>query len=112
MIHTMKLKPEPFDAIAAGTKTIEVRLLDEKRQLIQAGDEIHFLKLPELHETVSVRVVELMRYPNFLQLFESDRPEQFGGESVQGLHDQIRGFYSVEEESKFGVLGIRIKLLS
>ena len=38
MIHYMNLNPQPFEMIAAGRKTIELRLLDEKRKQIQAGD--------------------------------------------------------------------------
>jgi len=33
MLHKMKLKQEPFDKIKKGTKTMELRLYDEKRQL-------------------------------------------------------------------------------
>ena len=32
MVHRMNLQPEPFEKIAAGRKTIELRLLDEKRR--------------------------------------------------------------------------------
>ena len=32
MLHTMKLKKEPFEKIKNGSKTIELRLYDEKRQ--------------------------------------------------------------------------------
>ena len=31
--HEMKLNKEPFESIQAGTKTIELRLNDEKRQI-------------------------------------------------------------------------------
>ena len=33
MIHQMKLRPVPFSQIRAGTKTVELRLQDEKRRL-------------------------------------------------------------------------------
>jgi len=38
MKHEMKLYPEPFQMIADGRKTIELRLYDEKRKKIKAGD--------------------------------------------------------------------------
>lgn len=38
----MKLNSEPFLKIADGTKTIELRLNDEKRRLIKVGDYIEF----------------------------------------------------------------------
>lgn len=35
MIHMMKLNDEPFTLIKAGTKVIELRLNDEKREKLQ-----------------------------------------------------------------------------
>ena len=46
MLHKMKLRPKYFDCIKNGTKRIELRLNDEKRSIIQLGDEIEFLKEP------------------------------------------------------------------
>ena len=42
MTHNMQLKPEPFAMIKDGTKTIELRLYDEKRRNIKVGDRIVF----------------------------------------------------------------------
>jgi ASC-1-like (ASCH) protein len=42
MLHQMKLQPNPFEQIKNGSKTLELRLNDEKRQLIKVGDEIEF----------------------------------------------------------------------
>ena len=42
MKHSMKLNPAPFGLIKAGKKTVEMRLFDEKRQRIKAGDIIEF----------------------------------------------------------------------
>lgn len=42
MKHYMTLDPAPFETINNGTKTIELRLNDEKRQLIRINDEIIF----------------------------------------------------------------------
>ena len=48
MVHVMKLQPEYFNYILNGTKRIEIRLYDEKRQNIKLGDKIKFLKEPNL----------------------------------------------------------------
>ena len=50
MIHEMKLQPEYFNFILNGTKRIEIRLNDEKRQNIKLGDKIKFLKELDLSE--------------------------------------------------------------
>ena len=38
MKHEMRLHSGPFDLIKNGTKTIELRLYDEKRKLIKEND--------------------------------------------------------------------------
>ena len=43
--HEMKLYPAPFDSIKSGRKTVEMRLNDEKRQLIKIGDRIRFVNV-------------------------------------------------------------------
>ena len=45
MLHKMRLNKEPFDEMKNGTKTIEFRLYDEKRQKVKIGDKIEFSKL-------------------------------------------------------------------
>ena len=45
MLHKMKLNESPFERIKNGTKTIEFRLYDEKRQKINIGDTIIFMVL-------------------------------------------------------------------
>jgi len=42
MLYEMKLQPQPFVAVKNGSKIIESRLFDEKRQLINLGDQILF----------------------------------------------------------------------
>ncbi|MBQ8659733.1 MAG: hypothetical protein IJ475_02730 [Bacilli bacterium] len=42
MVHEMRLHNEPFLLVKGGTKTIEMRLNDEKRRLIKEGDYIDF----------------------------------------------------------------------
>jgi len=42
MKHTMRLHNGPFQLIKSGTKTIELRLNDEKRSLIRENDTIEF----------------------------------------------------------------------
>ena len=48
MEHILKLQPKYFDYINNGTKRIELRLYDEKRQKIAIGDTIIFQKEPEI----------------------------------------------------------------
>lgn len=109
--HELKLATEPFIAIQSGRKTIECRLYDEKRQTIQLGDELLFTNREDPSQTIRVKVTGLLRYATFADLFDSAAPETFGGESKDGLLEQIRHFYPEAEEQQYGVLGIVISLL-
>ena len=68
-VHELKLQPKYYDYILNGTKRIELRLFDEKRQLINIGDKIRFLKESNLDESFEVLVVGLLRYNSFEDLF-------------------------------------------
>ena len=71
MLHQLKLQERFFDYIENGTKRIELRLYDEKRRAkINLGDEIEFLKLPDLEDKLKVKVCGLLRYGSFSDLFK------------------------------------------
>jgi len=107
----MKLSSEPFEKIAKGEKVIESRLFDEKRQQILLGDEIEFSENDSPDRKVKTRVTGLFRYQSFKDLFMDHEPHLFGGENRESLLNQIRQFYSDEDEQRYGVVGIRIELV-
>ena len=78
MLHEMKLQNGPFNSIKNGKKTIELRLYDEKRQKIAIGDTIIFQKEPELETTMKVKVIGLLRYNTFEELFEESKAFMVG----------------------------------
>ena len=111
MIHEMKLQPKYFDFINTGTKRIELRLYDEKRQLIKLGDTIKFLKEPEKAESLEVKVVDLLRYNTFDDLLKDFPIEVLADKSIskEALKEILEEFYTPEEQKKYGVLGICFK---
>ena len=111
MLHEMKLQPKYFDYIQNGTKKIELRLYDEKRSLINLNDEIEFLKEPELTEKIKVKVIGLLRYNNFTDLFEDFNISDLADTSMtkEELLNVLEEFYTIEKQKQYGVLGIRIK---
>ncbi|MEB8665389.1 ASCH domain-containing protein, partial [Bacillus cereus] len=64
MRYEMGLYNKPFQSIQSGKKVYEVRLYDEKRQLINKGDEIVFTNLTT-KEMMTVKVTEIKRYESF-----------------------------------------------
>ena len=111
MQHQMKLSAEPFEKIWTGKKVIESRLYDEKRKQIFLGDEIEFSENDNSESKVNTKVVELLRYNSFQELFRNHNPSLFGGEDKESLLQEIKQFYSDEDEQKYGVVGIRVRLL-
>ena len=107
MIHQMKLLERPFEQIKNGTKTIEFRLYDEKRKKIKIGDKIEFSKLPELSEKIVVDVLDLYKEETFEKLFKKVIRDK---QEIERKIKSIYTIYSRQNEAKYGVLGIKIKI--
>lgn len=109
--HEMNLQPKYFDFIKDGTKRIELRLFDEKRQQIQLGDIIEFTKSED--DKFKAEVIGLLRYNSFNDLFEDFDISILADKSMtkQELLDVLSEFYTPEKQAEFGVLGIRLKIL-
>lgn len=112
MKYIMKLNPKYFEYMKNGTKRVEIRLNDEKRKDLKIGDEIIFQKEPELKEELYTQIVSLNIKRNFKELIEeldvseySDKTESEG----KFLNDLYK-FYTKEQEEKYGVVGIQIKI--
>ena len=109
----MKLQPEYYNFIVNGTKKIEIRLYDEKRQQIKIGDVIKFLKEPELNDSFNAKVICLLRYNSFEEMFNDFDISILSDESMtkDELISVLEQFYTKEKQEKYGVLGIRIELI-
>ena len=111
MEHELKLQPRYYEYILNGSKDIEIRLYDEKRQKINIGDIIIFKKEPELNESFKVKVVGLLRYENFDSLFNDFTIDRLADKSMKKseLLEELEKFYTKEKQKEYGVLGIRIE---
>lgn len=110
----MSLNPEPYENIKNGKKTIEIRLFDEKRQKIHPKDIIVFTKLPDKQEKLAVEVIGFSLFSSFKELLSTFDKSKFGHPSDITIEEQIgrqRAYYTEDEEKKYGVVGIHIKLL-
>jgi len=113
MKHEFKLQPEYYNFILYGTKRIEIRLFDEKRQQVKIGDTIEFLKEPDLNESFNAKVVGLLRYKSFEDMFKDFDISILADKKVtkEELITVLEKFYTKEKQGKYGVLGIRIELI-
>lgn len=105
----MKLQESPFERIKNGTKTVEFRLYDEKRRKIKIGDQIEFSKLPDLQETILVDVLDLYREDTFENLFKKLFTDE---DEIKKETKSMYQYYSPDEEKQYGVVGIKISLIS
>lgn len=106
MIYRMKLQNEPFKQIKKGTKEIEIRLNDEKRKFFEINDYIEFTNISTL-EIMFVKITNLYHFESFEKLFNNFDNSILGC----GSYEEMYKYYSKEEEKKYGVLGIEIKVL-
>lgn len=107
----MRLNNEPFESIKNETKTIELRLYDEKRRMINENDIIEFTNR-KTDEILNVVVVKLHKYDNFNELYKNFDKELLGYNSNDIANpEDMDKYYSKEEQEKYGVVGIEIKKL-
>lgn len=108
----MKLKPVYFEKIKAGEKVYEIRLNDEKRQLLKIGDTLLFKKEPELAEILQTKIVNLFYFNSFSEMLEALLADEvgFNGFSKNEIEDIYHEFYSSEDELKYGVVAIKIEV--
>jgi len=108
-MHTMKVQTKYYNLLKTGQKTIELRLYDEKRQLIHIGDTILFSDLSNQTDNFSATVLNLHKAQNFDDLCSKISPIQAGFSSKEELLQTMTTFYSPENQQKYGVIGIEVK---
>lgn len=110
-IHELRLNDEPFELIKSGSKTIEMRLYDEKRKLINENDIIEFTNRVT-GEKIKTKVIKLHLYNSFNELYDNFDNISLGykKEEIKDSKDMEK-YYSKEEQCKYGVVGIEIKLI-
>jgi ASC-1-like (ASCH) protein len=107
----MKLNPSPYAMIRSGQKTIELRLFDEKRQQIKAGDKIIFTNTVN-GETLTRTVVKLHCFDSFAELYRSLPLLKCGYTAENVSHAapaDMEQYYTAEEQEKYGVVGIELR---
>ena len=114
MKHTMNLNPRPFEMISDGRNTIEMRLNDEKRRLIQEGDEIEFVSTADSSKKLNCRVIRLHCFPSFEELYKV-LPLIKCGYTEENISQadpaDMEKYYSKERQAEYGVLGIELTVI-
>ncbi|MDH6626623.1 ASC-1-like (ASCH) protein [Streptomyces sp. LBL] len=108
--HELNLYRQYFDLVAAGRKTIEVRVRYPHLEGIAAGDVIRF-RVKGTDETCDVRVLRVTEHPGFEALLDGEGPANVNPTSTREQQlANIRGIYPPEKEA-LGALAIEIERL-
>ena len=111
MEHRMKLWNDYFLKIKYGKKDIELRLYDQKRQMIKVGDIIVFTNNISKEE-IRCEVINLHRYKTFEELYNSFDKTRLGYLiDEEASYKDMEQFYLKDEIKKYGVVGIEFKKL-
>ena len=110
MIHYMNLVPTAFVKIADGSKTIELRLNDEKRQRINVEDTVVF-RCSSTKDIITAQVSGLNKFSDFKELYNA-LPLEMCGYTVAELdtvhYTDMEQYYTKEQIKKHGALGIEL----
>lgn len=112
--HSMRLNDEPFQLVKEGTKTIEVRLNDTKRQKIQSGDFITFTNLKSA-EQITVEVIGVEVFTSFQALLNHYSNQVTGFSNDIQLSQKLASIYQIysqTDELAYGALAIEIRLIT
>ena len=105
----MNLYPDPFGLIKAGSKTVEMRLFDEKRRKLSVGGLIVFTNTKTKEELI-VEIVDLKQFDSFESLYVNYKKTDLGYKDDElAKPEDMLAYYSTKEIKKYGVVAIELK---
>ena len=110
MIHYMNLVPSAFKNIADGSKTIELRLNDEKRKRINVEDTVVF-NCSSTKDIISAQVSGLHKFSDFKELYKVLPLEKCGYSKTEldsAHYTDMEQYYTEEQIKKYGALGMEL----
>ncbi|MGW1610817.1 ASCH domain-containing protein [Streptomyces sp. NPDC002285] len=106
-VRELNLYRQYFDLVAAGTKTIEVRVKYPHLADLAAGDVIRF-RIKGTDETCEVKVKRVTEYPDFEALLDGEGPANINPTAAREQQlANIRSIYPAEKEA-LGALAIEM----
>lgn len=107
----MGLNHDQMLLVAAGTKTVEIRLNDRKRRELHDGDLIEFTDT-ETGTTLVKEVAALETFTTFVELYTRYGGSLVGSQPTDSVAQMVADTYTIysrEQEREWGVLAIHIK---
>ncbi|MFC7883391.1 ASCH domain-containing protein [Streptomyces sp. NPDC057376] len=107
-VRELNLYRQYFDLVAAGTKTIEVRVKYPHLADLAVGDTIRF-RIKDTCESCDVMVLRVTEYPDFNALLDGEGPSHVNPTVTRDQQlANIRSIYGPEKEA-LGALAIEIE---
>ncbi len=103
----MKLHEKPFNFIKNNLKTVEFRLLDQKRKVLKPGVSILFTT-NNSNKTILVKITDIRKYENFENLYDSEE-NLIKKYTKKTKKEWIKGFstyYSSEKQKQYSPIAI------
>ena len=111
MKHYMHLHDGPYKKIEAGTKTIEMRLYDEKRRTMHKGDIIE-IENRVTGQKMEVEIVQMYPFSSFADIYSRWDKIALGYEEGEvAKPEDMEQYYPKEEIDSFGVVAIELKVI-
>jgi ASC-1-like (ASCH) protein len=110
MTHYSVVSSGVFAQITKGERVIEPRLNDDAHRRIRPGDLIVVTDRDTRAEVVT-KVVGVLRYPSFVELFQAYPAARFGVADERDILAEMRRYYTPDQEMTHGVLGIKLHVL-
>lgn len=112
-----------LDEIIAGRKTVEGRLSRGKFAEYKVGDIVKLrrdVRLPDgmlqdgEPDAARVEIVAIRQYPDFLSMVTAEGFEKVipFAKTAQEAASEYNKYYSAEDQAKYGVLAIEIKVIN
>jgi ASC-1-like (ASCH) protein len=108
MTHYLRLHNEPFQKIKEGKKSVEIRLFDAKRRILNIGDELVITNRTNL-ESLHIIIQDLVHAKNFRDLIAKVTPEAQGNRTLEEALDELAQYYTADQEQQYGVIGIKLR---
>lgn len=108
---SMSLRPEYYEMVVSGEKDIELRLYDEKRRKMNNGDIVLIYNASNRSDYIQAKITRLHIAKSFAELNTKISMPRTGFASLGALMSAISKFYDAEMESKYGIVGIELKVI-
>lgn len=109
----LRLDEDIFYIVKNGTKRVEVRLNDKKRELMKVGNTLTFYKRPLLDEKINTKITNLCRFKTIEELLNKYQMKEIyvDGFNKEEFVELLNRFYTKEEQEKYGFVAIEFEVL-